>query len=169
LLRRTIAPPPTPPRDDHRLQRGARALLGGGDGGISFSKRSQHVDGQLLQAPVTLGPFTTTLRTHLGCCPPRCLPQCLLAHTCFPIERDPHSLRLFRLAERSSPEMQLEWRTSTDSANPMPHRLEPESPRPPDIEACPQTSSDVQLSLKIWFLHLSVSRWTDTKGGQTHS
>jgi hypothetical protein len=35
----------------------ARALLRGGDGGISFSKRSQHLDGQLLQAPVTLGPF----------------------------------------------------------------------------------------------------------------
>jgi hypothetical protein len=83
LLRRTIAPPPTPSRiyGDHRLQRGARALLRGGDGGISFYKRSQHVDGQLLQAPVTLGPFTTTLRMHLGCCQPRCLPQCLLAHS----------------------------------------------------------------------------------------
>ena len=42
-----------------------RALLGGGDG--AFSKRSQHLDGQLLQAPVALGRFTTTLRTHLGC------------------------------------------------------------------------------------------------------
>ena len=48
---------------DHRLQRGARALLGGGGGcGISFSKRSQHLESQLLQAPVTLGRFTTTLR-----------------------------------------------------------------------------------------------------------
>jgi hypothetical protein len=42
---------------DHRLQRGARALLGGGDGGVSFSERRQHLDGKLLQAPVTLGPF----------------------------------------------------------------------------------------------------------------
>ena len=40
---------------DHRLQRGGRALLGGSDGGISISKRRQHLDGQLLQAPVTLG------------------------------------------------------------------------------------------------------------------
>jgi hypothetical protein len=40
---------------DHRLQRGARALLGGGDGGVSFSERRQHLEGQLLQAPVTLG------------------------------------------------------------------------------------------------------------------
>jgi hypothetical protein len=56
----------------------APALLGGGDGGgISFSKRSQHLDGQLLQVPVTLGRFTTTLRTHLGCCQPRCLNVCL--------------------------------------------------------------------------------------------
>jgi hypothetical protein len=36
---------------------GARALLGGGDGGVSFSERRQHLDGKLLQAPVTLGPF----------------------------------------------------------------------------------------------------------------
>ena len=68
----------------------ARALLGGGDGGgISFSKRSQHLDGQLLQAPVMLGRFTTTLRMHLGCCQPRCLPQCLLAHTSFPHRQRP--------------------------------------------------------------------------------
>ena len=45
---------------DHRLQRAARALLGGGDGGLSLSDRDQHLDGKLLQAPVTLGPLTTT-------------------------------------------------------------------------------------------------------------
>ena len=45
---------------DHRLQRGVRALLGGGDGSVSFSERRQHLDGKLLQAPVMLGPFTTT-------------------------------------------------------------------------------------------------------------
>jgi hypothetical protein len=57
----------------------APPLLGGGDGGgISFSKRSQHLDGQLLQAPVTLGRFTTTLRILLGCCQPRCLPNLCL-------------------------------------------------------------------------------------------
>jgi hypothetical protein len=42
---------------DHRLQRGARALLGRGDGGVSFSERRQHLDGQLLQPPVMLGPL----------------------------------------------------------------------------------------------------------------
>jgi hypothetical protein len=34
--------------------------------------------------PVTLGPFTTTLRLHLECCQPGCLPHCLLAHNRFP-------------------------------------------------------------------------------------
>jgi len=34
----------------------------------------------------------------------------------------------FRPAERSAPEMQLEWRTSTRLRNPMPNRLEPDSP-----------------------------------------
>jgi hypothetical protein len=37
-------------------------LLGRGDGGVSFSERRQHLNGKLLQAPVTLGPFRTTLR-----------------------------------------------------------------------------------------------------------
>jgi hypothetical protein len=41
---------------DHRLQRGARALLGGRDGGLSLSGSGQHLDGKLLQPPVTLGP-----------------------------------------------------------------------------------------------------------------
>jgi hypothetical protein len=63
---------------------GARALLGGGDGGVSFSERRQHLDGKLLQAPVTLGRFTTTLRVRLGCCQPGCLPHCLIAHNRFP-------------------------------------------------------------------------------------
>jgi hypothetical protein len=45
---------------DHRLQRGARALLGGGDGGLSLSGSGQHLDGQLLEPPVMLGPLTTT-------------------------------------------------------------------------------------------------------------
>jgi hypothetical protein len=101
---------------DHRLRRGARELLRGGDGGISFSKRSQHVDGQLLQAPVTLGPFTTTLRTHLGCSQPRCLNVCLPVPASL-VDRDPHSRRLFRLTERSSPEMQLERRTNLSGAS----------------------------------------------------
>ena len=74
----------------HHLHEAERALLGGGDGGgISFSKRSQHLESQLLQAPVTLGRFTTTLRMHLGCCQPHCLPQRLLAHTCFPRRQRP--------------------------------------------------------------------------------
>ena len=98
---------------DHRLRRGARELRRGGDGGISFSKRSQHVDGQLLQAPVTLGPFTTTLRTHLGCSQPRCL----LAHTRFPRRQRPAFPTAFRLTERSSPEMQLERRTNLSGAS----------------------------------------------------
>jgi hypothetical protein len=42
---------------DHRLQRGARGLLGGGDGGLSLSERRQHLDGKLLEPPVTLGPL----------------------------------------------------------------------------------------------------------------
>jgi hypothetical protein len=37
-----------------------RALLGGGDGGLSLSGSGQHLDGQLLEPPVTLGPLTTT-------------------------------------------------------------------------------------------------------------
>src|SRR5215213_5645484 len=36
------------------------ALLGGGDGGLSLSGSGQHLDGGLLQPPVTLGPLTTT-------------------------------------------------------------------------------------------------------------
>ena len=106
----------------------ARCSVASDGGGSSFSKRSQHLDGQLLQAPVTLSRFTTTLRT------PRMLPglaACL--NVCLPIpasliDRDPQSLRLFRLAERSSPQMQLEWRTSTRLRESMPHRLEPDSP-----------------------------------------
>ena len=76
----------------------ARCSVASDGGGSSFSKRSQHLDGQLLQAPVTLSRFTTTLRT------PRMLPglaACL--NVCLPIpasliDRDPQSLRLFRLA-----------------------------------------------------------------------
>jgi len=99
---------------DHRLQRGGRALLGGSDGGISISKRRQHLDGQLLQAPVTLGPGSrrrfayTSDAASLAACLNVCLP--IPASL---IDRDPHSLRLLRPAERSSPQMQLEWRTST--------------------------------------------------------
>jgi hypothetical protein len=126
--------------------------------------------------PVTLGRFTTTLRMHLGCCQPRCLPQCLLAHTCFPhrLDRDPHSLRLFRLAERSSPEMQLEWRTSTRlSESPCLTGLKPRALDLQTSAARPRLFSDVQFSLKTGILHLGVFRWTDPNGGQnggqTHS
>ena len=42
---------------DRCLQRGARVLLGGGDGGLSPSGSGQYLDGQLLQPPVMLGPL----------------------------------------------------------------------------------------------------------------
>jgi hypothetical protein len=44
---------------------------------------------------------------------------------------------------------------------------------PQTSAACPRTSPDVQFSLRIRILHLSVFRWTDPNGGQnggqTHS
>jgi hypothetical protein len=83
---------------DHRLQSGTGTLLRRGDCGISFSERGQHLDGQLLQAPVTLGLFTTSLRLHVGCC----LPDCLLTHNRFLIDRECTPLCHFRLAERSN-------------------------------------------------------------------
>jgi hypothetical protein len=96
----------------------APALLGGSDGGgISFSKGSQTPrwpasPGAGHARPVHDDP------SHTPRMLPASLPQCLLAHTCFPHRQRPAFLRPFRLAERSSPEIQLEWRTSTDSANP---------------------------------------------------
>jgi hypothetical protein len=73
------------------LQRGSGTLLGGGDGGISFPERRQHLDGQLLQPPFTLGPFTTALRgawdaASLAACLLVCLPI-----TAFLIHKDSHS------------------------------------------------------------------------------
>ena len=115
---------------DHRLQRGARALLGGGDGGgISFSKRSQHLDGQLLQAPVALGRFTTTLRIHLGCCQPRCLPQCLLAP--YPLPSPTETRIPYGFSGWPSGHLlrcSLNGVLPQGSGNPMPHRLEPATP-----------------------------------------
>jgi hypothetical protein len=84
--------------DDHRLQSGTGTLLGGGDSGISFAERAQYLDGELLQAPVALGAFTTTLRV-------RCLIVCL------PITASSstglHSPTEFPAAERSSPRRDL--------------------------------------------------------------
>ena len=56
----------------------------------------QHLDGQLLQPPVTLGPLTTTLRVRLGCCQPGCVPHRLLAHNRFPYRQRLTLLRHFR-------------------------------------------------------------------------
>jgi hypothetical protein len=50
------------------------------------------------------------------------------AYTCFPHRQRPAFPTAFRPAERSAPEMQLEWRSSTRLRNPMPNRLEPDSP-----------------------------------------
>jgi hypothetical protein len=84
------------------------ALLGGGDCGISFTERSQHLDGQLLYAPITLGSFLTTFRRDLRGCQPCCLPRCLLAHNRFPHRQRLAVRTAFRLAERSSPETRRE-------------------------------------------------------------
>jgi hypothetical protein len=91
----------------------APALLGGSDGGgISFSKGSQTPRWPASPGAGHARPVHDALRTHLGCCQTS-LPQCLLAHTCFPHRQRPAVPTAFRLAERSSPQMQLEWRTST--------------------------------------------------------
>jgi hypothetical protein len=52
-------------------------------------------------------------------------------------------------------------------------RAEVDRPRQPlDAQtsaACPRTSSDVQLSLKMGVSHFGVFGWTNPNGGQTHS
>jgi hypothetical protein len=64
---------------------------GGGDGGISFSKRRQHLDGQLLEAPVTLGPFRRRFAcTSDAASVAACLDVCLPIPASL-IDRDPHS------------------------------------------------------------------------------
>jgi hypothetical protein len=80
---------------DHRLQRGARALLGGGDGGVSFSERRQHLEGQLLQASVTLGRSRRRVAydwdaANLAACLIVCLPI-----TASPIDKTSHSPTAF--------------------------------------------------------------------------
>jgi hypothetical protein len=39
--------------------------VGSGDGGVSFTKHGEHLDGELLHAPVTFGPFTSAARLQL--------------------------------------------------------------------------------------------------------
>jgi hypothetical protein len=124
----------------------APALLGGGDGGgISFSKRSQHLDGQLLQAPVTLGRFTTTVDT------PRMLPASL-----------PASMSACPYLLPSSTETRIPYgfsgwpsghllRCSLNGVLPQTQGipcftgLNPRALDPQTSAACPRTSEDVQF------------------------
>ena len=149
-------------------------MLRGGDGGISFSKRSQHVDGQLLLAAVTLGPFTTTLRTHLGCCQPS-LPASMSA--C------PYLLP--SSTETRIPYGFFGWpsghllRCSLNGVLPQTQGipcltgLNPRALDPQTSAAWPRMASNIHFSLKTRIQHLDVLRWTDPNGGQnggqTHS
>jgi hypothetical protein len=87
----------------------------------------KHLDGQLLQAPVTLGPFMTTLRTHLGCCQPRCLNVCLPIPASL-IDKDPHSYGLSGWPSGHLLRSSLNGVLPQTQRIPMPHGLEPASP-----------------------------------------
>jgi hypothetical protein len=158
---------------DHRLQRDARALLGGGDGGvISFSKRSQHHRWPASPVPVALGRFTTTLRIHLGCCQPRCLNVCLPIPASL-TDRDSHSLRLSGWPSGHLLRCSLNGVLPQGSGNPSLTGLNPRALDPQTSAAWPRTSPAVQFSLKIRILELGAFRRTKVNGGrnggETHS
>lgn len=166
MCQRTTAPPrlPSGVRPDHRLQSGTGTLLGGGDCRISFSERGQHLDGQLLQAPVTLDPFMTTLPLHLGCGQPGRLPHRLLAHNRCPHRQKTRTpLRHFRLAERSIRRRRLHDLPPRAQAISCSTRLNSPPLDPQTSAARPLTSSAVQFSLEIGILYLGVFRWTNPK------
>src|SRR4029453_579855 len=66
----------------------------------------------------------------------------------------------FRLAERSSPEMQLEWPTSTDSANPIPHRHKPGSP-------CPRSAREAGVGKETGYRWLREAYVAHRRGGKS--
>ena len=107
----------------------ARCSVASDGGGSSFSKRSQHLDGQLLQAPVTLSRFTTTLRTHLGCCQaslPASMSACPYLLPSSTETRSPYGF--FGWPSGHLLRCSLNGVLPQGSGNPMPHRLEPDSP-----------------------------------------
>jgi hypothetical protein len=125
---------------------------------ISFSKRSQHLDGQLLQAPVTLG---RSRRRFAHISDAASLAACL--NVCLPvpaslIDKDPHSLRL-----SGWPSGHL-LRCSLNGVLPQTQRipcltgLNPRALDPQTSAAWPRTSSGVQFSLEIRVLELGAFR-----------
>jgi hypothetical protein len=134
-----------------------------------FSKRSQHLEGQLSPGAGHARPVQTTLRMHLDVAS---LAACL--NVCLPIpasliDKDPHSLRLSGWPSGHLLRCSLNGLLPQTQRIPCLTGLNPRALDPHTSAAGRRMSPDIQFSLEIRILDLDAVRWTKANGGQTHS